>query len=997
MLIQVHDGKLAVAEAGHEPSHGRGGRLQWTGLETAACSATGLTRDGFLEFSGDGQHVVGGSSPVFGRRVTVEEAAQLLRDGQVEALAGLTARVYDAVEVEMRVQAGSPTTAAAETELSVYTLMNMSQYAKDQNGNWYDAVQQAAMGDFYEILQYYMDPSLRSEFLSPNPPVLDPKVKSIAETLGADGEKPRDWYQELSIPYLTNALSTFSDPYAATLNANRAQKILTQRTAIASVYEAQIPLLYSLEWENIGGINADMPKFLADQRANKTKYNPLIDEDAERWKQQVRESIVDVDGNIDGLIEIIDTLSAKAKEGYFWAYKFFRVATLPSALQQLRMISLSPSTGLDGSAFSRRIQTNCAVLNILDPSGTFVREYTSVIQLFQVANILPELIDYAGDLSEYDFILESILQAFVAEYIDSTDPEFQQRAEEVQKLLEDDQISTFLDLFRGLAASIPGVVTWDRLMTKFVAKAHSWQKVLGGVGVATIKLLALAVSAAALAGFVYGVLKWSELDAQQKTATVSSGFRFLVQTANAVLKKGAALQTLHSAKELSFASAFKTLGKSNLDDLAARASKASARWILENGEVVSQVAAKEASALLGGAAKRDLTVMQRVFGRNLNEFTATRLGALFAIVGVVLASISIANSHGTLDTVGNVLFLAASCIDLLATAGAWALSAVGIIEIGGLAVSTILAAVNTITAALAIAGVVIMLVILFRPRPTSVQRFAENQAAKAGLYMPDKAGIDSFEVYLVEGQPQRVGPSLLFGGSKSVATFAIDGSISLGPQRNGSESVLVLDTDWRGYARFGSILQDGDSQQLLYLTLDEDGVVKVAPQIANADATDRQRWVAEIEGHVVWQDGHVESADFRFYNAYEFESSGTKVWLTANGQAVVGGAKASLWTVKMETMCVSGLEAKDISLYTYDYDRVFPSYLAQWGSAPRTWSVSPALPAFMTFDPTSGRISQKIGINPPAYAAQTFTLTVSNALGTLSDSFKLEVLAADAS
>jgi hypothetical protein len=46
------------------------------------------------------------------------------------------------------------------------------------------------------------------------------------------------------------------------------------------------------------------------------------------------------------------------------------------------------------------------------------------------------------------------------------------------------------------------------------------------------------------------------------------------------------------------------------------------------------------------------------------------------------------------DAEGFVLFLVSACLQLIATAGAWALGAVGIVEIGGLAIATIASVVG---------------------------------------------------------------------------------------------------------------------------------------------------------------------------------------------------------------------------------------------------------------------------------------------------------------
>lgn len=50
--------------------------------------------------------------------------------------------------------------------------------------------------------------------------------------------------------------------------------------------------------------------------------------------------------------------------------------------------------------------------------------------------------------------------------------------------------------------------------------------------------------------------------------------------------------------------------------------------------------------------------LTKAFGRNLEEFMATRFAAAMAIVGIVLRAIAVANSKTPLDKAMNWLFLA---------------------------------------------------------------------------------------------------------------------------------------------------------------------------------------------------------------------------------------------------------------------------------------------------------------------------------------------------
>ena len=76
-------------------------------------------------------------------------------------------------------------------------------------------------------------------------------------------------------------------------------------------------------------------------------------------------------------------------------------------------------------------------------------------------------------------------------------------------------------------------------------------------------------------------------------------------------------------------------------------------------------------------------------------------------------------------------------------------------------------------------------------------------------------------------------------------------------------------------------------------------------------------------------------------------------------------------------MAPAGFSMQSIRLYTVSKGQSFRPTLTQNGSAPKTWSVAPALPPFLTLDPTSGQIAQSDGTgNPSVMWAAPFTIEV---------------------
>jgi hypothetical protein len=93
-------------------------------------------------------------------------------------------------------------------------------------------------------------------------------------------------------------------------------------------------------------------------------------------------------------------------------------------------------------------------------------------------------------------------------------------------------------------------------------------------------------------------------------------------------------------------------------------------------------------------------------------------------------------------------------------------------------------------------------------------------------------------------------------------------------------------------------------------------------------------------------------------------------------------------------MAMAGLSMENVKLYTVSKGQSFLPSLIQDGSVPQTWSIEPALPSFLTFDTTSGRISQTattsdLPVTPPTQ----YTISVNNSVGTAPPpaSFTIEV------
>lgn len=96
--------------------------------------------------------------------------------------------------------------AEADTKLQLSAISSNNPMVADSKdpSRYVDAVAQAAMRDFYDIMLYYMDEDLRKLFISASPPTLTSEIKSIAES---DRVKNAAFYKRLQVPYLTSMLA----------------------------------------------------------------------------------------------------------------------------------------------------------------------------------------------------------------------------------------------------------------------------------------------------------------------------------------------------------------------------------------------------------------------------------------------------------------------------------------------------------------------------------------------------------------------------------------------------------------------------------------------------------------------------------------------------------------------------------------------------------------------------------------------------------------------
>src|SRR5262245_12419530 len=141
----VHDRKLWIHDEPIDDSRLAGNALRFSGLSPAQQAVSGLPAEGTLVFSDDGHtHRLEGCD-IVGRRASADAVAAPCASREAVAHPMVTASAN----------------LVGDSDLSLTELANMTQFAFVQdpvshNNVWVDAVQQATMNDFNQILLYYM-------------------------------------------------------------------------------------------------------------------------------------------------------------------------------------------------------------------------------------------------------------------------------------------------------------------------------------------------------------------------------------------------------------------------------------------------------------------------------------------------------------------------------------------------------------------------------------------------------------------------------------------------------------------------------------------------------------------------------------------------------------------------------------------------------------------------------------------------------------------------
>ena len=963
----VSNGKLLLNKVRIPKSGVKHNTLWWNDLTEEQVKSSGLPQNGQFEFSKDGKSGI------------------ILKKSKEEKF--LTARTR-------------PLRNFSPNDLTIYALIAMDPNSQSPDGSS-DVVQGDSMEAFYRIIQYFMDETLRETFISLNPPDMS-GITGIAQDNPTNNS---EFYSFISIPYLVNALSNSTEKGSDKLNGVRAAKMMKQGflsiDRFSKVYQDQTQKLYTRSFIHYFPL---MGEFLHDQAVNWSDYIPVIVKDSEEWiatfapvegetedDKKAKEAAIDVIRNL---------VNSAIQRKIYWAYALFRYGTSNYFLTWLQAQLLSPNGS--SQTLSLTVKKYVTLLQVLDPSGEFSEQYLVYLKQYQFMSVLPQLLQLDNLSEDFNIIMMKILQQFVDTYIDSSDPQMADTAKILQEQIRLNNLQPFFDTFKLVLQQNPGG-SWAELVTKFQNKMENF---LGKWSVKIANVFVTGVASISIMFLLTGTVKWSDLSPIDQASFIVLTFSLFIKVSIQIVKGVLKARAIYIA-----------VGGSWCDVATCYFSKkwklpfqseeylenGFAKWLVEAKGPKGKAGTQAMNAAQGAEemveAEQSMGKMERAFGKNLEEFVATRLATIFATVNIILSAIQLANSDTFLEKAMNSLFLVSGILEFISIIGTWAIGAEAVAA--GSALATTFGIASALSVVGAVLAAIIMIVILatHKTPPTPLENFVNDQAAKAGYKMEYGVDIDYFVVNKIDDLTTTIGLSISEdSGFKKCIRVSNDKTFDISALSYGFDTVWEISTDEFGYAKFATFVNSSDLGLTgIFLKL-KDGVLVAEGSVADEDKETYQ-WICKIIGEPNYTTDsenigentiihkYLQGATFTIKNLASSRKGVNDYVNVENGKLVVN-ENPKEWMLSMQGMKPDYLTVKNFILGPYDYTaQLYPRLLQPGSGHTKIWSLTPDLPDFLEFDPETGDITQKA---PVTNFRGIFTLKVTNKYGSVDATFNID-------
>lgn len=1011
----VFSGRLTVGGTPVKNSSFRGDTLHWRDLPPAHQELTGLPETGCLRFVKSGNQCADPDNRLKARRLGTSAAIAAVEKHKdlhpVET--GCLDHLYAVLD-------SAPLTMAGLLAMTPYT---------NASGQWVDAVQTKVTADMSEIMNSAIPTDIWSLlFPGQAQPTLTGELATVANSPVPGGADPTAWYQSLATAVLTQGMANGSDQYTQYMNGPRAGQWLKHTVANSTVYKAHAQLLFNYEW---GQKNPTINDYLQDQINNSSTYSATIDQEEAAQIADINKNVVPsgaAPSNVipDLISQVQDAATYAKTNNLFWAYAFYIYNTTPSILENIA-IQLSIMTGSDDSTvLTRWLQQNSATLTALDPSNYFAQQYITTLNTYLAMNVLPSLFGFDGDVMNYDIVLEYLNQ-FVQSNLNNTNTEIAAQAANLQELLADHNapgmLQASLEAIIEFADAAQELMQLPFIAGKFVTwfsaaypKFSNIASVFGGV-------LIGGISGLAVFNLFMAYKSWDKMDAAEKAQIVTATVELGTQILAAMVIRGVRIGSIFLPDSFSFFQRAAAIGKilatgdaAGVDEGMTKIGNRVARWL---GGKSGNVDPDEAEPLLGGeAAEMDAEASwtAKVFGANLEEFMATRIGPVFIIVGIALSIFMLAEGGETnVEIAANAVNIVGGALAIFAMAGEWF----------GVEAASLLASIMSFAGVLAVVaalvGVALMLYELFHKPPDPVQKFVDDYVAPAGLKVSSACSAIDYALRYADANNNNlmmIGFSLGAGGSALICNT--DGSITTGAATLLPDTVWQVATDGTGMSQIFTVTQPDAANPpvLLILSAMNDNSVSFQPsgpvgQASTAgDGTTivTQTWMSTPQGDAQTTTTSANGSDtfpalvslpltFQPVNPDAsgiYAPSGASGWLEISGGGVqINATTSTSFTLAMSAMAPNYMTMDPLCFILNSVPIGTETFGASFGvqpSTPISYAETGTLPAFLSFDTATGIFSPN-GQSASTASTGDFSVTATNPSGKGSAAFTITVAA----
>lgn len=817
--------------------------LSWSNLDKQQSECTGLSKSGKILFSDDGLSNISISN---GTVASVKNNVKLSKLSANDALRYIQAGQNSMCTKQMiKMESVNP---------DIITLLGLSPFEQDENKGWYDKIQKQVTDDMFKIINDSI-PKDTWNTLFPNTPRTPlESYLSIIKSTSVEGEDPPSkWYESLAVAALTSGMSgSKSFESCKLLNGIRASKLMRSHMSSSGVYRRHSQLLFQHHWQSKYTVMKD---YKNDEINNweKNKYKDIITERTELNKKDIEKNVIattEEDKKIKAeLLQQLDNAKDYAIESKnFWAFAYYTYNISAAILSNIAsQLSFSGGSG-DGMTLTRMIQQNVSVLTALDESEFFVKKYVEAINTFLSTNILINMFDYAGDAASFDLI-SSYLKNIFEKYINSSDEKISKALSDLKDILDkegmDVMIREAIEIVNSIAETTQDIMAFPYIAKRFVAVLEQKHPNLHGCGELFGTIIMGGLSGLAIFNMLSVCKSWNELSEAEKAELIVAATDLGIQMIAAVVKRGVRIYAIFKADNLSAGErafgiskiAFKG-GAVEMESGLIKIGNNFSRWLADTegtyGKFMMLDSTGAMASMIVRTSEAEAKWVVRVFGRNLEEFVATRLGPMMILASIGFSIYNLTQKLSSLETAAEALNIASGALMLFAIAGEWAISA-GIVAAGGI-LAGVISAAGFLGIVLAIVGIVVMICEIFSSPVSPVDAFIEAYARPNGLALQQQCG--SLEYAIPYSDKSRkdlmmLGFQLTFSDMRKnnvKKTWKVSTESSLELTDNAtytSECIFHTTVDETGKAKIFTVAKEGNDKKVaVYLSLLNDGSIK---------------------------------------------------------------------------------------------------------------------------------------------------------------------------